>query len=879
MIKRIQLSASKQEITGNYSPGETVLAVCDASGSALSIKMPDARTVDDCTFHFKKTDSSANMVTITTRNSQTIDGAATQSLTLQYDSITILSDRSNFKVLNSGYQGNTSHHRHSILYNPALDTALINTDNDKNINLGKTVHIDYDCDLATKLTGLTNTTVVVSANVTISANITFATGVKFRFQAGGKITIGAGVDVVNLEIENDPMHQIISCSLVDTPTLVNSMVRPEWFGAVADRFTNDALPCQKAVNSTSKNSTIILSQSYVSTGIDISGKSNLRITGGGELVLSGTYSEPSPTAGYAFQLIGTIDNLEIDHLTIQGDGIAASRHQGIFNFSGQTISNVRFHDISFYDLGLGISLNAAAGGTYTKGFVYNNYLYNILSTTVGSYGIHLAECTYCHVYGNTIEKSQRHAIYQAQGNGYNVISGNIIKDHRLGVADGALRAAIVVSRSQNIIVSGNTILDSWDAGMEIGHDTSSGKYCKDILVSGNKFINRKNNGPHLFVGEQLVPGTYDTTHIKIFGNSFFTDHSGGVGGSDISLLNGQYVSISDNQFAKIGVAAGSSFIDFGADLLINNAADCQYNEIKRNRFIATGSDTSLVKGIDVCLELADSTNGAHNEIVDNVFVGCGYGNVFLSLPQTNSFLLIDTAINIVLGTYTEGDATPSVFGMNQINISNSSLVTITDFDDGINGQEITLYFSDSNTTVSNSMYLKDSLAWTPSAHDILKMRYNGTAWHEVSRSYNASTIAINTLTRDPKWYLFTKEYAHFSADNTTNSIALFTLPAGGCIQAVVIHHTTAFSGGSISAYIISVGIAGEVNRYASAFDVFSTTAPANLQNSSGFSFENLSEDTDVIATATSTGGNLSVAVAGSVNIYILMSRTPDVTTV
>ena len=44
----------------------------------------------------KKTDSSANVVTVGTTNSQSIDGAATQALSTQYANIDVVSDGSNW---------------------------------------------------------------------------------------------------------------------------------------------------------------------------------------------------------------------------------------------------------------------------------------------------------------------------------------------------------------------------------------------------------------------------------------------------------------------------------------------------------------------------------------------------------------------------------------------------------------------------------------------------------------------------------------------------------------------------------------------------------------------------------------------------------------
>ena len=47
----------------------------------------------------KKTDSSANAVTVGTTNSQTIDGATTNALSTQYASIEVVLDGSNWQIV------------------------------------------------------------------------------------------------------------------------------------------------------------------------------------------------------------------------------------------------------------------------------------------------------------------------------------------------------------------------------------------------------------------------------------------------------------------------------------------------------------------------------------------------------------------------------------------------------------------------------------------------------------------------------------------------------------------------------------------------------------------------------------------------------------
>lgn len=125
-----------------------------------------------------------------------------------------------------------------------------------------------------------------------------------------------------------------------------------------------------------------------------------------------------------------------------------------------------------------------------------------------------------------------------------------------------------------------------------------------------------------------------------------------------------------------------------------------------------------------------------------------------------------------------------------------------------------------------------------------------------------------------RWVKVSRSYTDFSAAALTNDIEIFSLPARGVLQKVVIKHTTAFSGGTIAAYTISAGIAGNFTKYAAAFDVFQATGDTtfgfnNLQN-----MENFGAATSIRAQATSVGDNLDQAAAGAVDFYILYSVLP-----
>jgi hypothetical protein len=123
----------------------------------------------------------------------------------------------------------------------------------------------------------------------------------------------------------------------------------------------------------------------------------------------------------------------------------------------------------------------------------------------------------------------------------------------------------------------------------------------------------------------------------------------------------------------------------------------------------------------------------------------------------------------------------------------------------------------------------------------------------------------------PMWRKYTVTYADLATAATTNNITVATLPAGGVVEAVKIKHSAAFTGGAISAYTVSVGITGTLNKYAAAYDVFQAPSATAMQLSTTQGTESHTATTALKIAATSTGANLSAATAGSVDVWIKMS--------
>ncbi len=104
ILRRLNLLEQREIRIETISSGTTISSTSNAniylvecpSGNVLII-LPNANELTNKTLSFKKIDSS-NTVFIQPIESQTIDGSLTYSLTNQYESITIVSDGTNFYI-------------------------------------------------------------------------------------------------------------------------------------------------------------------------------------------------------------------------------------------------------------------------------------------------------------------------------------------------------------------------------------------------------------------------------------------------------------------------------------------------------------------------------------------------------------------------------------------------------------------------------------------------------------------------------------------------------------------------------------------------------------------------------------------------------------
>lgn len=89
-------SQTAATLSPTSNAGNAVI-LCDCTNNSITVTLPTAVGAV-ARFTIKKTDNTANTLTIATTSAQTIDGASTQVIGAQYTSIDLISNSSNWSI-------------------------------------------------------------------------------------------------------------------------------------------------------------------------------------------------------------------------------------------------------------------------------------------------------------------------------------------------------------------------------------------------------------------------------------------------------------------------------------------------------------------------------------------------------------------------------------------------------------------------------------------------------------------------------------------------------------------------------------------------------------------------------------------------------------
>lgn len=468
----------------------------------------------------------------------------------------------------------------------------------------------------------------------------------------------SGISALTLPIDSsnityDPPFTGSSATNVEAK--LAQTISVEDFGAVGDGSADDTVAIQTALNALQSGHTLVFSKNYkVTASLTITNKSRIRLTGKGRVFLSGAAS-----GAYIFQLVGTVDDLEIDTMTLVGDGNSGYTQVAIGCNSGQTISNTRFHDLVIKNINVGLSHNANLSGSWTNGWAYNNYLENIQGTVAGSgYGIQAARAYNLHIYGNTINNASRHSIYVGRGQNLAcLIENNVIINHRKDVYDASPRCAIDCGRVSGVTIANNTFRDCYDGQIYLGADTSTSDDNSDILIIGNKFGTPKNAVPCIWLGEQLVPTSYFLYKIDILDNTFEQDCSLTTAAT-IRILNGTQITVKNNRLRAYSVASTLPiFVEMGDTLYITS--DTHIADITVADNVATSDKGSTVSGSRLLYIVDQLCTGSSNYTAKNNSCPTWASEYYFEATPTNTNSKLKFFVDVV---YNIGSLSPGQCG-------------------------------------------------------------------------------------------------------------------------------------------------------------------------------------------------------------------------
>lgn len=209
--------------------------------------------------------------------------------------------------------------------------------------------------------------------------------------------------------------------------------------------------------------------------------------------------------------------------------------------------------------------------------------------------------------------------------------------------------------------------------------------------------------------------------------------------------------------------------------------------------------------------------------------------------------------------------------------------TITALGTAAAGVERVVRFSGALTLTHNatSLILPTGANITTAANDVAIFRSEGSGnWRCTSYLRADGSSLSSGGSTSATWTKYTKTYSDFSTAGTTNTLTLLSLSDTDVIHAVVLWVQTAFSGGAIATYDLTL------RRSSTAMtDTVDGTTAGSCQQSfakgrgfvDGLGLDGNSSPpgtSDFTIRATSTGANLNAATAGSVDIWILRSTLP-----
>lgn len=143
------------------------------------------------------------------------------------------------------------------------------------------------------------------------------------------------------------------------------------------------------------------------------------------------------------------------------------------------------------------------------------------------------------------------------------------------------------------------------------------------------------------------------------------------------------------------------------------------------------------------------------------------------------------------------------------------------------------------------------------------------SWWNILRTAGLASVQATKITRT---------HTQLQAAALTNDIEIYSLAANQVLLGSIIKSTTAFAGSGITAYDLTLGITGDLDKFALSYNALAAVADSNHQFTWNPKIESFASDgnsaTSVRLGATAVGANLDQSTDGEVEIYLFLTELP-----
>lgn len=194
-------------------------------------------------------------------------------------------------------------------------------------------------------------------------------------------------------------------------------------------------------------------------------------------------------------------------------------------------------------------------------------------------------------------------------------------------------------------------------------------------------------------------------------------------------------------------------------------------------------------------------------------------------------------------------------------ISSTALVQQLDY--------LTLLVQRMQDQITRAAVLPDGYgsAFTPTLPNLMTL--NPGAFLVVNNAGDGFDLS---LAGSVNWNGVSIPYTSFSTAGTSFAYTGFTLPAGYVLSGLIIKHSVAFAGTSITAVTANIGITGDDAKFVNAFDVYQTVSDTAFVYNVPFYLASWANTKNIIITLNSVGGNLNALTAGNIDLYYRLEK-------